>query len=260
MIKKLKEEDNAQLSEFLAEERSMNLFIIGDIEAFGYDTDFQELWGDFSESGKLRAVLLRYFEMFIPYAKGPFDVEGFGNIIKKCCSSPILSGKKEIAEQFEHMSGLNLGEKNETYFAELLSLSEIGTSDHSIKKATIEDIDRIIGLRSSIGEFKMGPNARDLLLKTFESKTGRTYYMEEEGRMIASASTTAESSNAAMIVAVCSLKEYRRQGFATAVMQRLICDMLAENKVLCLFYSNPKAGRIYKRLGFKDIGMWTMFR
>ncbi|MGA0633387.1 GNAT family N-acetyltransferase, partial [Bacillus thuringiensis] len=27
-----------------------------------------------------------------------------------------------------------------------------------------------------------------------------------------------------------------------------------------LFYNNPTAGRIYKRLGFKDIGMWTMYR
>nr|WP_242487680.1 hypothetical protein [Bacillus sp. TH12] len=24
--------------------------------------------------------------------------------------------------------------------------------------------------------------------------------------------------------------------------------------------NNPAAGRIYKRLGFKDIGMWTMYR
>ncbi|TKI86654.1 GNAT family N-acetyltransferase, partial [Bacillus cereus] len=33
-----------------------------------------------------------------------------------------------------------------------------------------------------------------------------------------------------------------------------------ESRTLCLFYNNPVAGRIYKRLGFKDIGMWTMYR
>jgi predicted GNAT family acetyltransferase len=41
-------------------------------------------------------------------------------------------------------------------------------------------------------------------------------------------------------------------------MNALCLDVLAEGKTLCLFYDNPKAGSIYKRLGFKDIGFWSM--
>lgn len=29
--------------------------------------------------------------------------------------------------------------------------------------------------------------------------------------------------------------------------------------MLCLFYDNPAAGRIYKRIGFRDIGKWCMW-
>ena len=43
-------------------------------------------------------------------------------------------------------------------------------------------------------------------------------------------------------------------------MQKLFKDVMDEGKLLCLFYDNPEAGRIYKRLGFTDIGMWTMYR
>lgn len=43
-------------------------------------------------------------------------------------------------------------------------------------------------------------------------------------------------------------------------MEKLMADVLEEGKSLCLFYDNPEAGRIYKRLGFKDIGRWTMYR
>jgi len=52
MIKKLTATDHEQVMEFLMDKPSLNLFIIGDIEAFGYDSEFQELWGDFSKSGE----------------------------------------------------------------------------------------------------------------------------------------------------------------------------------------------------------------
>ncbi len=44
MIRKLTVSDNDRLMEYLKEEKSFNLFIIGDVENFGYDSDFQEIW------------------------------------------------------------------------------------------------------------------------------------------------------------------------------------------------------------------------
>lgn len=41
-------------------------------------------------------------------------------------------------------------------------------------------------------------------------------------------------------------------------MTKLCHELLAEGKMLCLFYDNPEAGSIYKRLGFEDIGKWMM--
>ena len=46
MIKKINSRiDHEQVFSFLKEEVAMNLFIIGDIEAFGYDTDFSRVMG-----------------------------------------------------------------------------------------------------------------------------------------------------------------------------------------------------------------------
>ena len=46
MIRKLTRENHDQLFEFLKDQQSINLFFIGDIEAFGYDEDFQEIFAN----------------------------------------------------------------------------------------------------------------------------------------------------------------------------------------------------------------------
>ncbi|MGM0903192.1 MAG: GNAT family N-acetyltransferase [Bacillota bacterium] len=260
MIRKLVAKDHQQVMRFLADEPSINLFIIGDIEAFGYDANFQVLWGEFSDCGDLIAVLLKYHNSFIPYAKSAFDIHGFTEIIKSYTTEPLMSGKADIVEQFEKMPGIKLGRKQETFFAECQTDTHLGKPELPIKKATIYDVDLIIELRSTIDEFVVSDTARDILVQSMESNTGRTYFLEENGSLTACASTTAENSVSAMIVGVCTSKKHRQKGLATAVLQKLIKDVLDENKILCLFYDNPAAGRIYKRLGFQDIGKWTMYR
>jgi uncharacterized protein len=260
MIRKLVTKDHQQVMNFLADEPSINLFIIGDIEAFGYDSSFQALWGEFSDCGNLVAVLLKYHNSFIPYAKDTFDVHGFTEIIKTYTTNPFMSGKADIVEQFEKIPGIKLGRKQETFFAECRKDTHLGETELPIVKATIKDVDRIIELRSSIDEFVVSDTSRDMLIQSMETNTGRTYFLEENGILTACASTTAENSVSAMIVGVCTSKEHRQKGLATAVLQNLIKDVLDENKILCLFYDNPAAGRIYKRLGFQDIGKWTMYR
>ena len=82
MIRKLTDHDHEQVLAFLSEEPSINLFIIGDIEAFGYSSESQEIWAEFDEHNTIKAVLLRFHQSFIPYAKGEFDTNGFASIMK----------------------------------------------------------------------------------------------------------------------------------------------------------------------------------
>ncbi|MEH7885060.1 GNAT family N-acetyltransferase [Bacillus sp. JJ1609] len=262
MIRKLTASDNNHVMVLLKKEPSINLFIIGDIEAFGYDSEMQELWGVFDTEGKIKSVLLRFHNSFIPYSQdeNALPAEEFAEIMKSYHNKIFLSGKSTLVAKFEGIEDLNLGKKQVTYFAECTSADLIGRTTQEVKTATIDDVDRILELRGSIEEFFPNPNARKILVESMENKTGRSYYIEEDGKMVASAATAAENSMSAMIVGVCSHKDYRRKGLATAVMQKLFTDVMNEGKILCLFYDNPEAGRIYKRLGFKDIGMWTMHR
>ena len=81
------------------------------------------------------------------------------------------------------------------------------------------------------------------------------------GRMISTASTSAENSESAMVVGVATAKEFRGKGYASAVVSALCKDCFARGKkYLCLFYSNPVAGRIYNRIGFQELGEYGMLR
>src|SRR6056297_3039340 len=101
MIRKLEEKDRKETLDFLSEEPSINLFAIGDIESFGFNEDFQDVWGQFDDN-KLTGVLLRYNQNFIPYwKKDDFNPEKFIDIIKNShIKEKIISGKKRILKNF----------------------------------------------------------------------------------------------------------------------------------------------------------------
>jgi predicted GNAT family acetyltransferase len=44
MIRKLKKDDHESVIALIGHKPAENLFIIGDIEAYGYDSKFQEIW------------------------------------------------------------------------------------------------------------------------------------------------------------------------------------------------------------------------
>jgi predicted GNAT family acetyltransferase len=81
---------------------------------------------------------------------------------------------------------------------------------------------------------------------------------EGSGRVISTANAVAESDAAAMIIGVATLASERGKGYASVCVYRLVKDLADRGKSACLFFSNPAAGRIYHRLGFRNIGMWRM--
>ncbi|PEA23939.1 GNAT family N-acetyltransferase [Bacillus cereus] len=261
MMRKLTKKDHEQVFSFLKEEAALNLFIIGDIEAFGYETAFQELWGAFEENGTLISILLRFHDTFIPYSKDEFVVTDYEALLS--AYKPLkLSGKSTIVERFETAPSVQLGTKNEMYFCECLDDNNLPSTpvQETIKHATLDDVERIMKLRSNIAEFPTANESEKILRQALETNTGRTYYIEKDGAIIASASTSAENSLSAMVVGVCTHPNHRGNGYASLILQKMIQDFTKEGRTLCLFYNNPAAGRIYKHLGFKDIGMWTMYR
>ncbi|MHC5039566.1 MAG: GNAT family N-acetyltransferase, partial [Planctomycetota bacterium] len=99
MLRKLTESDRKPVLAYLTQEPSYNVFTIGDIENFGFETDFQDVWGECDEEGRYRAVVLRYFTNHIVYSAGSeFDREAVCGLLRSAQGGWMLSGKQSIVE------------------------------------------------------------------------------------------------------------------------------------------------------------------
>ncbi|WP_226036266.1 GNAT family N-acetyltransferase [Aquibacillus saliphilus] len=260
MIRQLTEEDDVLCQQLIRQKPAENLFIIGDIEAFGYQQDFQKIWGDFSVDGELRAILLKYEVNFIPFALGEFDVEGFAKVINEN-EYQVVSGLDDIIEQMEPFLNRTITSNRKLYYAKCNQLKANNQStDENVKLVSIDDLPRLEQLLRSVPEFQDLEFNYHSKQRNIESGVSRSYYIEQDERMVSTVSTAAENSMSAMIVGVGTEAEYKRRGYATKCLVQLCQDVLAEGKELCLFYDNPDAGKIYKRIGFSDIGFWKMLK
>lgn len=265
-IRQLFEADREQVMPFLLKQSSLNLFIIGDIYNFGFVQDFQQVWGDFDEVGNVRAVLLRYHQYYLAYAEGEFNVEGFAQTIQERNDMMILSGGNKVVERFQTCRDLSLdwSSTRTFHFAELIEAGELveeNTSLYTLHQITLDDTPQIISLYDQIDEFEIVSNEEERIHQSLQSGATRGYAVKTaEGELIAMARTTSENPHSAMIIGVATHPNYRKQGLASLVMSKLCAEILAEGKKLCLFYDNPEAGKIYQRIGFKEIGLWTVVK
>ncbi|RXK17909.1 GNAT family N-acetyltransferase [Macrococcus sp. DPC7161] len=259
MIRKLTQADHENVMTLVSKKPAENLFIIGDIEIYGYDNDIQELWGEF-EGSSLNAIMLRFGTNFIPYAEGAFDALGFANLFLQHEKGIELSGLKHIVDQLAAYIPYERIRHIDTYYAECKTLLIEESTEH-IEPLQPKDYAENVEMLRSIPEF-LHSDAFTVESKEREVRDGlgRTYVMFEDDVMVSSASSSAENSMSAMIVGVGTRPGYEKRGYATKVVYQLTKDLIEEGKSVCLFYSNEKAGRIYKRIGFEDIGMWTIYK
>lgn len=262
-MRKLTKEEYLTAMSYVLKEPEYNLFLIRNLENYGlYSPGVSFYTGEGRKENRMPYLLLDDRGSFSFYSQNPDfaapEVAGFllGRRLRN------FGGKLALIEKIiPYMKGLEIVP---SYVAKLEEPPKQQKASN-IRRLLEKDIPDILNLLNQTGEFctiktkTREENRKDI--RTSLSTGGRMYGFFVQDALAAVAGTAAENSMSAMIVSVATLPPYRRRGYASALVSSLCTDCLKEGmKFLCLFYDNPKAGQIYQRLGFQEVGQYAMVR
>lgn len=90
------------------------------------------------------------------------------------------------------------------------------------------------------------------------NKNSRTAYLMVDNKMVASCSTVAEYDKSAIVVGVITNPDFRNKGYGSEVLIGLFESLLKEGNYPYLFYNNPAARSVYKKVGMEEVCEWRV--
>ncbi|WBW96974.1 GNAT family N-acetyltransferase [Oceanirhabdus sp. W0125-5] len=266
MIKILNQDYEKKILDYVTDEKEYNLFIISNIENQGFEEEYLTYYGDIDEEDNIKGIMVKFFNIYTIYTKSEcWDIEGFVDVLNNS-ELGMITGKERFIQELSK-AGLQIQEYEGHYFATMRKKKtqelngKINSELDKLEKITCDMIEEVVQLRESIPEFMQGSgNFGKILRKGISNRTARAYCIRENGKMVAFAQTSAENSQSAMITSVMTHLDYRKKGYASLCVEKLCDELIQEDRRLCLYYVNQNAGKIYRKIGFKEIGKWGIGR
>ena len=242
-------------------EPNINLFILGDIKNFGFESPIQDVWYQ-TRQGKISGVALRHHDNLIIYSqKLNMDFQDVTQLLK-IRKIRIISGKGIVLDRLLPFLQ-NSYIRREMQFCELANVENVLKETREVFVATEADAMEIAEAYGQIEEFT-GLYASDVsqryeqIINRIRSKEGIHMGFKVNGKIVSHANSAAETTVSGMLGGIMTLPEYRNRGLASKVVSALCKDLGQRGKSACLFHSNPNAGRIFNRLGFQDTNKWVI--
>ncbi len=230
---------------FLNEEKYSNAFVISQ-----FNCSDTKIYPFVNASGKIEACFTTMGRNSHFVASEEFkDYQVVANLYEQLSNSQVINGKmtgrqlyiepllKQIDKSFT---------KNITKIMSLNQLNQLSWDNQlKIRMLTNEDLEAYKKLIDA------GFN-QDNPISELQFRVGTTLVGELNDQLV-SAVSYSKPNVLAMITGVTTSKEYQNNGFASQVISVVVEKLLNDNIIPLLFTDNPRAERIYQRLGFNII-------
>jgi predicted GNAT family acetyltransferase len=250
MIRKCTINDLVILNNYLYQRKELNLFVISDIEIFGFEDPNLEIFMDYDR--EIKTVYLRFFNnlCMVSY-DNIFDLSFIQNIVVEH-SILNISGEKD----FISLIKLDDFVIKDCYFSALNKL-EVNVDTTGVSELSIDNLEEYLDKTNEVFNTTTSYEATKAEL---EKKSKHIFVYKKNGKVVSGVSSSAESKELAMLIGVFTVEEYRRQGLALKCVYKMCEKLLCEGKTVCLFYDNPNAAKMYEKIGFKFIGDFSILK
>ncbi|MFA6776005.1 MAG: GNAT family N-acetyltransferase [Sphaerochaetaceae bacterium] len=260
MVVRLKENDKDAIVSYISGEPEVTLFIYGDIESFGVEVPPVSLY----RIGMWDAIVLFFRDNACVYSKtGLFDTQAVAALIREKKVMHVNGKEADVRALSQSLSM----KCRSTMMCRLEHLKDVPCKPFStevVRPLTKEDMKDNLRLAMDIDEFRDTYKGKDPAKEEMQMIDGLShgdlrYGLFFGGKLCSVAGSTACNSQSAMLVGVATRREERGKGYAQAVVSALCADhFLKGRKFICLFWDNPKAWRLYEKLGFEKVAPYTM--
>jgi predicted GNAT family acetyltransferase len=252
------EADRPAIETLCEQQREFNIFFLANLDKLSSEQDLVQCWGQFDNTGHVVGVLMRYRVLWYIYDKPRTDLRAFAGVIElKAQPSIIVNDNVRTAPSLvpllkNYWVELDLAARlRRLHIEHFVELAQY----HSVRRATLEDVERLAQFYAQAPEdVHRGPDS----IRRSIGEGRRTFLVEINGEIVASALTTAELPTLAMIGGLHIPPQLRDREYLMSAMAALVRSLLDEGKRACVVVRDPLVAATCDQLGFDDVGPWRI--
>lgn len=263
MIRQLVESDRTATVTLLTRAPALNLYLLGNIAALGMVDRISHFWGDFAGplgEGRLRGVVNLYMTGWSVFGLSDADWAGLAGVIDRHPTAADRlqdnpGGVRSIMPFLQVYETVRASEEELMQLDAADFVPVAPRTDYVVRRAVWADFDALVAFYGDAEGMTRVAAAVERPLRD-----RRIWLAQRDGEILTCALTNAETADHAMIGGVYTRPAARNQGLSRAVCSALCAELLAEKRRPFLYWDNPAAGAVYRRLGFRPIGTWRSLR
>jgi len=247
----LEQADEPALVALLERDPLYNIFALANLAAYGWQSPRVRYWA-VERDGRLLAMLSQRGANCLFYDPDQRHAADAAALLDALGGVASLNGLwSHTAPVLEQMRRVRLSAHREQFCSMPLT-TRMPEAAPYVRRAGMHDAKGLLKLYSE-GEIQ-----RDLLAIERSLRFDRVYVADVDGQIRSGLVVVGPTRHGALIVAVYTAWQARGCGYAAACTTAACRDLLAVERVPCLFWRNPLAGRIYGRVGFQSVCDWLL--
>ena len=245
-MRQAKQNDNEAILQFLKQDIVNNLYAYIDIKTYGIEHPHMKIW--INNTGVIKCVVMKYYESFQICGKIEEVTEKLIALIAEY-TPKMISGSGKNIKILESYLGQYKASYGKVFEVERL-LPQMGNGIE-VESATEEDMGEIAALICSDAEIG-GHYDKEILAEQLRNRLktgmGRNFIIRNNGTIVAHTATYAESEGIAVTGGTIVAKEFRDSFYYAALSNKLLQELMRENKKIYTFSISDKMIRYHTKM------------